>query len=243
MPAQHILSRFPVLLLDMNRTFMLDADRFGPDEDYAATYRGRGGMLPDAQVHALITACYAYLDVRYRDPAYHDAFPTVPQVLRALPSAVGLSNGDVRLLAQTFAAHEVGQVPEAYAAGLRRLATTHRLALIADIWAEAEPWRCELRRAGVLDLFEATVFSSDLGSVKPSPRAFHRVMAQMDVPPDACVMIGDSARRDIGGARAAGVAAIWIGDGEAPDGAEVAVRDLLDLVPQRQDHTNARRQP
>ncbi|MEM8557571.1 MAG: HAD family hydrolase [Bacteroidota bacterium] len=224
------LDRFPVLLLDMNRTFMVDADRFGLDEDYGATYRRLGGTLSAARVRTLITACYAYLDVRYRDPAYHDDFPTVPQALRALPSAVGLSDADVRLLVRTFAAHEVGRIPEAYAAALHRLAATHRLALIADIWAEAELWRHELRRATVLDLFEAIVFSSDLGSVKPSPRAFRRVIEQMGVRPADCVMIGDSVRRDVGGARAAGVAAIWIGDGDAPEGADYAVRDLLELV-------------
>ncbi|MEO1074605.1 MAG: HAD family hydrolase [Bacteroidota bacterium] len=230
MSGAYLLDRFPVLLLDMNQTFMFGADRFGPDEDYTATYRDLGGALPPERVHALITACYAYLDVRYRDPAYHDRFPTVPQALRALPDATDVSDDDVDHLARTFAAHELGQVPAPYAAALHRLAATHRLALIADIWAEAEPWRHELRRAGVLDLFEVVVFSSDLGSVKPSPRAFHRVMEQMGVGPSDCVMIGDSARRDVGGAQAAGVAAIWIGDGDLPDDADYAVRDLLDLV-------------
>ena len=230
MSGAHLLDRFPVLLLDMNRTFMFGADRFGPDEDYAATYRNLGGTLPPEQVHALITACYDYLAVRYRDPAYHDGFPTVPQALRALPEAVGVSEPNLERLARTFAAHEVGQVPEAYAAGLHRLAATHRLALIADIWAESEPWRHALRRAGVLDLFEVVVFSSDLGSVKPSPRAFYRVMEQMGVGPSDCVMIGDSARRDVGAAKAAGVATIWIGDGDLLDDADYAVRDLLDLV-------------
>jgi len=36
------LDQFPVLLLDMNGTFMFGHDRFGPDEDYYATYRPLG---------------------------------------------------------------------------------------------------------------------------------------------------------------------------------------------------------
>ena len=38
-----ILSRFTVVLLDMNGTFMFGGDRFGPEQDFAATYHALGG--------------------------------------------------------------------------------------------------------------------------------------------------------------------------------------------------------
>jgi hypothetical protein len=38
-----MLSRFTVVLLDMNGTFMFGGDRFGPEQNYADTYHALGG--------------------------------------------------------------------------------------------------------------------------------------------------------------------------------------------------------
>ncbi|NNF56678.1 MAG: HAD family hydrolase, partial [Rhodothermaceae bacterium] len=135
-----ILDRFSAVLLDMNSTFMFDEDRFGPEHDYAATYQSFGGALSTERADALIVACYERLDTLYLDPARHDSFPTVKETLRSLPGAGELSEAELERLEQTFAAHELGRVPEEYAAALKRLAATHRLALVADVWAQKEPW-------------------------------------------------------------------------------------------------------
>lgn len=74
------------------------------------------------------------------------------------------------------------------------------------------------------------VFSSDHGWVKPSPRLFRIAMERLGAKPQECLVIGDSVRRDVGGARAAGVAAVWIGTGRRPAGAAWVVADLLELV-------------
>jgi 5'-nucleotidase len=37
-----ILPQFAAVLFDTNGTFMFGEDRFGPDQDYAATYRSSG---------------------------------------------------------------------------------------------------------------------------------------------------------------------------------------------------------
>lgn len=67
--APGILDRFSVVLLDMNSTFMFDEDRFGPEHDYAATYRSFGGRLPSGHVRRLVQACYDRLDALYFDTA------------------------------------------------------------------------------------------------------------------------------------------------------------------------------
>jgi len=59
MVAPDILSPFAVVLLDMNGTFMFREDRFGPDQDYAATYRALGGRRLAAElVQAIMAACH-----------------------------------------------------------------------------------------------------------------------------------------------------------------------------------------
>ncbi|MEM6647609.1 MAG: HAD family hydrolase [Bacteroidota bacterium] len=226
----HILHPFSCLLLDMNSTFMFGEDRFGPQYDYAATYKQFGGSLQPEQVNAFITATYEHLDGLYPDPAFHDTFPTVAAVLRGLADEHELSPAEVYRLERTFATHELGRIPEPYADGLQRLASSHRLALVADIWAQKAPWLDELGRAGVLDLFETTIFSSEIGSVKPSPRGFALAVEELAVHPRECVVIGDSIRRDVGGAKAAGLSSILIGGGGESTGADYVVEDLLELV-------------
>ena len=230
--SSHVLDGYSVVLLDMNRTFMFGEDRFGPDEDYAGTYRALGGTLPGERVSALVAACYDRLGALYPDPAHHDRFPTVRETMRSLPGARGLGEDEVDRLERTFALHERGRVPDAYAAALHRLAASHRLAVVADIWADKGPWLDELRRAGVFDLFEAAVFSSEVGSVKPSPRPFLVAVEALGARREECVVVGDSARRDVGGAKAAGLSAVWIGQGDPPEDADWIVGDLLDLVPE-----------
>lgn len=215
----------------MNSTFMFGEDRFGPDENYAATYHHLGGTLPAQTVHTAINACLEYLDERYPDPVYHDAFPTVAETFRHLDATRHLPAEEQALLALTFAVHERGYISETYASALHQLAQTHQLALVADIWAEKTLWLEELNRAGVLNLFDALVFSSDIGSVKPSPRPFLLAGETLNAAPGDCLVIGDSVRRDIGGAARAGIAALWIGEGEPPASAIGSVPSLLDLLP------------
>jgi hypothetical protein len=143
------LDRYRVVLLDLNGTFMFGGDRFGPGEDFHATYRSLGGSsLSAAQVEAAVRSCYARMAIDYEDPARHDDFPRVAEVLRAV--APGLPEAEIDLLDRAFAAHEVGRVPDAHAAFLRRLAGTHRLGLVTNVWSGKGPWLAELGRAGVL---------------------------------------------------------------------------------------------
>ena len=223
-------SRHPVVLLDMNGTFVFGGDRFGPSEDYAATYRSLGGTAPGVAVDAAVGAVYDYLDRRYTDAAFHEAFPNVADALGAVPEAGGFSGRDLDLIARTFARHELGRVPPEYARALCWLAGRHRLGLVTDIWAGRELWIQELARAGVLDLFDARVFSSDGSSVKPSPEPFRRALRALGARASEAVVIGDSAHRDGGGALAAGLPFILVGAEEHPD-AIGRVESLLALVP------------
>ncbi len=225
-----IIDGYAALLLDMNDTFMFNADRFGPSQNYYETYATLGGTLPKQRVHTLIDACYAYLDLRYPDPAYHDNFPRVTDALQSLTEASDLESIELHRLADTFALHELGHISSKYADVLHQLASSHTLALVADIWADKRVWLEEFKRAGVHDLFKAMVFSSEIGSVKPSPNPFLSAIEQLNVPPHNCVVIGDSIRRDIGGAEAAGVDAIWIGNDTPPPYAIASYPDLADLV-------------
>ena len=81
----------------------------------------------------------------------------------------------------------------------------------------------------MLDVFDVLVFSSDDRSVKPSPEPFRRALHEMGATPDDAVVVGDSARRDGGGAQAAGIPFVLVGADRHP-AAVGQVENLLSVA-------------
>jgi putative hydrolase of the HAD superfamily/5'-nucleotidase len=225
----------------MNGTFMFEEDRLRPEEDFWATYQAGGGRLLAADdVSAIILACVGRMSQMYRDQSRIDDFPSVLEVLSAIPDAAVLPVDERRRLADVVARHERGQIPAAYADAIQRLARTHRLGLITNIWAPKDLWLEELARAGLANEFTALVFSSDSRRMKPSRILFAEALRLCRVegsgPYRDVVCIGDSLRRDVAGAQAVGLRTIWINPTrsllpfDAPR-VDAWVADLRDLVP------------
>jgi HAD superfamily hydrolase (TIGR01549 family) len=80
-------------------------------------------------------------------------------------------------------------------------------------------WHEELlRRDGVLDLFDAMVWSSDLEYTKPHRTAFLAAMAAVDIDdPTDCVYVGDRLYDDVSGAKAIGMRAVHIPNSDIPE--------------------------
>ena len=74
----------------------------------------------------------------------------------------------------------------------------------------------EFDRAGVFNLFNVRVWSSDHDCIKPSKILFHEAVSRFNLPPDQMVYIWDHPARDVGGAKAAGLASVWIENTERP---------------------------
>jgi FMN phosphatase YigB (HAD superfamily) len=224
-----MIDKFSTILLDMNQTFMFGADRFGSTEDYSIVYRQLGGTLEPSRVNQLIRHAYDYLDVRYPDPNYRELFPSLREAFVSVSVHDLLLEGDLELLVETFAHHELGTVPSEYAAAINQLSKHFRLGLVIDIWAPKTLWVETLDKCGVLSVCEAASFSSDCGMVKPSPLPFLKVLEEMQVNRQDAVMVGDSVRRDLGGATAAGIDCILVGGAKHPS-ALGSVNSLIGLV-------------
>jgi putative hydrolase of the HAD superfamily len=106
---------------------------------------------------------------------------------------------------------------------LRELATSHELALVTNGASCLQ--REKLLGSGLGEFFEVVVVSGDHGTAKPDPAIFARAVAQLRDGEDA-VMIGDSFERDIEGALAAGLGAVWLNRSGR------AAPDVRDGVPQ-----------
>jgi putative hydrolase of the HAD superfamily len=67
-----------------------------------------------------------------------------------------------------------------------------------------------LRRTGLERRFHAIVISGELGRAKPDGAAFARACFLLGIKKDGVWHVGDNLRADVGGARAAGLTAVWL---------------------------------
>ena len=95
--------------------------------------------------------------------------------------------------------------------------------------------RDKLEVSGIDRYFDLVVASGDLGLQKPDPAIFQHVLDTLCVPPERAWHIGDNLAADVGGARNAGMTAVWLNrDGiERPADAvepDIEVRSLRELI-------------
>ncbi len=100
---------------------------------------------------------------------------------------------------------------------LTSLTAKYKLALISDAqWAYTEP---EIAMLGLDRFFPLRILSSRMGFKKPDFRLFDMAMKKFQVRPEECVYIGDMPRRDLVGAKKAGMKCILFrSDCESYDG-------------------------
>ena len=120
---------------------------------------------------------------------------------------------------------QLAPFPEA-AAALRALAGSWPLALVTNGASCLQ--REKLAASGLAELFEVVAISAEVGAAKPQRAAFAAALAQLGAEPGDAVMVGDSLERDVEGARAAGLAAVWVNRAGAP--APPGVRHVASLA-------------
>jgi HAD superfamily hydrolase (TIGR01509 family) len=109
-----------------------------------------------------------------------------------------------------------------------------RLGVLSSTCWPAE-WHEEfLRRDGVLEYFDACVWSCELPWTKPHPEAFAAAMDAVGVSdPARCVYVGDRLFDDVSGAKAAGMRAVLVPHSEIPADQLVEVDVEPDAIIQR----------
>jgi putative hydrolase of the HAD superfamily len=113
---------------------------------------------------------------------------------------------------------------------LRQLRGSYSLALVTNGAACLQ--REKFDASGLSDFFEVVVVSADVGTAKPDASIFEHALSRLGTSPDRAVMIGDSIPKDIDGALAAGLGAVWLNrDGKPPPNRDdlVEIATLSDL--------------
>ena len=68
----------------------------------------------------------------------------------------------------------------------------------------------ELRHLGLDQAFEGIYLSSDYGCRKPDARFYRALLTEQKLDPDQCLMIGNDRQTDIAGAKALGIATLYM---------------------------------
>lgn len=97
---------------------------------------------------------------------------------------------------------------------LARLARRYRLGIVSNFYGNLTRV-CE--DAGIRPFFGVIVDSTRVGCRKPEPGIFRHALDELGVRPADATFVGDSRARDMAGARAVGMAHIWLAGEAAPD--------------------------
>lgn len=97
---------------------------------------------------------------------------------------------------------------------LAELARLYRLALLTNGAPDLQ--REKIAASGLESYFDVTIVSGELGVGKPDPRIFALTLERLGVGAEAAVMVGNSLKSDIAGAKQAGLKTIWLNRTGAP---------------------------
>jgi len=182
-----------------------------------------GGVLYDDTIYARainsgLRALGASFTDREFDDVYRSARAAQAGSFRSLLARRFLGpDADVAAL-EAEASKHWAYPPEALHDDVRpvlgALAGRYRLGIIAN---QPSSVKDALGRDGLAGSFEVWGVSEDVGLEKPDPALFAHVLREAGVEPARSVMVGDRLDYDVRPARTAGMRAVWVLRGEAPD--------------------------
>jgi len=177
----------------------LSAEAFAPIF-YAADDALVGGLAPSVDFEATVGALAANLEVELATRS-RDARKSAP----ADPERG-------RRVAQQFVARATAVLARNRVA-LEALGRRFRLGVVSNFYGNLE---AVCASVGLAPLFGAMVDSCCVGFEKPDAAIFRIALEALRAPPETAIYVGDSLRRDLEGARRAGLSFVWI----APEGSD-----------------------
>ena len=174
-----------------------------------------GHPLSVDEVAALHREVSAELDRWWREE--HRGY-TTEDAVRLLLTRRGITRPDecahvtraAEAIDASLVAHPPALLPGA-ADALRALAARFPLAIVSDTGiASGRAQDRILEMHGIRDLFQATIYSMDIGWAKPRPEMFRAALDALGVEPGAAAHVGDIERTDVRGALASGMRAIRV---------------------------------
>ncbi|WP_420645642.1 HAD family hydrolase [Candidatus Leptofilum sp.] len=210
---------------------------------FAAAYEvleGNGRSLPSfAQFR---DAGFAHLPRLWQAATRTAANLQVHALLGETLTGLGInsfSNGDLLAAAKAYGTaiqQQAFVIEGAVEAVTAVKAAGYKVGLVSNTMFPGEMHKADMARFGLLEQFDATVFSADVNKWKPNADPFLHVLDELEVGAETAVYIGDDPASDMVGGRAAGMRTIYFPsshrfhkpDGVEPDG---EIQNLAELLP------------
>ena len=149
---------------------------------------------------------------------------TVHRLARGLATALAVRDERViARVAERFLADALRHLARNRAL-LARLRPRYHLGIVSNFYGNLDT---VCHNVSVRPLLGAVVDSERVGILKPDPRIFMMALDGLGVKPADAVFVGDSAARDMAGARALGMRHIWLTGEPAPPGGPCCPGDAI----------------
>jgi len=173
--------------------------------------------MPDKDVESVLEV---FSQVRNEDSAQNlprsleNDLPGIYQKTATEVCGRPLSSDDLSELVDTHVKAFVGvcHPPAGLREFLTRLSKKYRLALVSN-YPISDAIRLSLVKLDIDKLFDPIIVSGDLGIIKPHRMIFDKLLADLDLPPEEVLFVGDDWVADIVGASASGLPCIQIRNG------------------------------
>jgi putative hydrolase of the HAD superfamily len=215
-----VSDRLAAVLFDFGGT--LDGDGVPWKARVSRFYREEGvTVAPDAFDPIFYAADDALVGTVARTLSFRE---TVHRLVEGV--ARGLGTSDPRLVDRvaTRFVDEALQIARRNADLLTALGRRYRLGVVSNFYGNLGSV-CD--DCGLGPLFEIVVDSEHVGIRKPDPGIFRIGLDALGLAPAAAVFVGDSATRDMAGARAMGLPHVWLLAGTAVDAAPCCPGDRV----------------
>ena len=171
-------------------------------------------LMPDKDLESVIEV---FARMRNEDSAINlpqsleNDLPGIYQKTATEVCGKPLSSADLSDLVDKHVKAFVGvcHAPSGLKEFLTRLSKKYRLALLSN-YPLPDAIRLSLVKFGVDQLFDPIIISGDLGIIKPHRMIFEKLLAELNLPPEQVLFVGDDLVADIVGASAAGMPSIQI---------------------------------
>ena len=208
--------RYPDLIFDLYGTLVdIHTEESDPVWDRTAIYFGfYGAHYTGAELKAAFQKIMASREAKAGQS--YECFPDIPfeQVMTQLFYEKGIEENAISLgvnAAQLFRILSMEYI-RLYPGVLGALAYLrekgHRLWLLSN--AQAVFTAYELRHLGLGEQLDGIYLSSDFGCRKPDQRFYRALLKEQHLDPARCLMIGNDRETDIAGAKAAGMATLFM---------------------------------
>ena len=183
-------------------------------EKTALYFSFHGAHYTGEALHTAFRAAMAEQEAK--EGQTYECFPDIPfeEVMEPLFYAKGMTEGAAELAVNAAELFRIASIdyirlyPHVPHSLERLRAHGYRLWLLSN--AQATFTRAELRHLGLEEAFDGVYLSSDYRCRKPDGRFFRALLDEQQLDPARCLMIGNDRETDIAGAKAAGLATLYL---------------------------------